>query len=579
MKNFTITFTGIERNFDVSQSAVTRNFEIRQGVGSPGPAGAAATVSVGTTTTGAAGTNASVTNSGTSSAAVFNFTIPRGDTGATGAAGPNSVTSATSSDGTAGLDVAFINIKEGAVTKAALSSGGLSITDVSNDDYFFAGIDVASLTEDRTIFIPNASGTIALTVSTAINEKIEMQGGGESGFVAPNFYAYAALSASLREGNTGLACLTWGDSGEQNLTIPSGTAFALNNTSFTYGSGAASAHRTALEIGAQEVKSANFTAADKGAYVATATLTVTDPTPSEGASFSVLVRNGTATVGGTAYAVAGTLIRRVFHSGAWANYPYSSALFGANVATFLATPTSANLAAAVTDETGSGSLVFATSPTLTTPTIAQINGGTAANDDLILQGTTNATRTTSYINLQPNGGFVGVNTSTPSHALQVFGTANRVAVFGDVGASTSTATPVNVSFGSTFGSNTPGTVGNLKWDLFTSSSSGSRYGIGMSAGLMEFQAGPSGGHAFYVNQGTEAVRIDSTGGVGLGTTTPSAKAILDLTSTTRGFLPPRMTTAQRDAITSVPAGLMIYNTTTNKLNFYNGSAWEAVTSA
>jgi hypothetical protein len=40
-----------------------------------------------------------------------------------------------------------------------------------------------------------------------------------------------------------------------------------------------------------------------------------------------------------------------------------------------------------------------------------------------------------------------------------------------------------------------------------------------------------------------------------------------------------MTTAQRDAITSVPAGLMIYNTTTNKLNFYNGSAWEAVTSA
>jgi len=42
---------------------------------------------------------------------------------------------------------------------------------------------------------------------------------------------------------------------------------------------------------------------------------------------------------------------------------------GANVATFLATPSSANLAAAVTDETGSGSLVFATSPSLTSPTI------------------------------------------------------------------------------------------------------------------------------------------------------------------------------------------------------------------
>ena len=42
---------------------------------------------------------------------------------------------------------------------------------------------------------------------------------------------------------------------------------------------------------------------------------------------------------------------------------------GTGVATFLATPTSANLKAAVTDETGSGALVFATSPTLTTPTI------------------------------------------------------------------------------------------------------------------------------------------------------------------------------------------------------------------
>ena len=46
-------------------------------VGSPG---AAATIAVGTTTTGNAGTSAAVTNSGTSSAAVFNFTIPRGST-------------------------------------------------------------------------------------------------------------------------------------------------------------------------------------------------------------------------------------------------------------------------------------------------------------------------------------------------------------------------------------------------------------------------------------------------------------------------------------------------------------------
>lgn len=52
-----------------------------------GPTGAAATVDAGTTTTGVAGTDASVVNAGTTSAAVFNFTIPRGNTGATGAAG------------------------------------------------------------------------------------------------------------------------------------------------------------------------------------------------------------------------------------------------------------------------------------------------------------------------------------------------------------------------------------------------------------------------------------------------------------------------------------------------------------
>ena len=56
--------------------------------GSTGPQGPAATVSVGSTTTGAAGSSASVTNSGTSGAAVLDFAIPRGDTGATGPVGP-----------------------------------------------------------------------------------------------------------------------------------------------------------------------------------------------------------------------------------------------------------------------------------------------------------------------------------------------------------------------------------------------------------------------------------------------------------------------------------------------------------
>jgi hypothetical protein len=57
------------------------------GAGPSGPAGAAATVSVGSVTTTAAGTQATVTNSGTASAAVLNFTIPQGVAGANGTGG------------------------------------------------------------------------------------------------------------------------------------------------------------------------------------------------------------------------------------------------------------------------------------------------------------------------------------------------------------------------------------------------------------------------------------------------------------------------------------------------------------
>lgn len=63
----------------------TETFTVTNGAdGQDGQDGSAATVTVGTTTTGAAGTNASVTNSGTSSAAVLNFTIPRGADGQNG---------------------------------------------------------------------------------------------------------------------------------------------------------------------------------------------------------------------------------------------------------------------------------------------------------------------------------------------------------------------------------------------------------------------------------------------------------------------------------------------------------------
>jgi len=56
------------------------------------------------------------------------------------------------------------------------------------------------------------------------------------------------------------------------------------------------------------------------------------------------------------------------------NSKQAAITFGTNVLTFIGTPSSANLSAAITDETGSGSLVFATSPSLTTPTTIGLKG-------------------------------------------------------------------------------------------------------------------------------------------------------------------------------------------------------------
>jgi hypothetical protein len=58
----------------------------------------------------------------------------------------------------------------------------------------------------------------------------------------------------------------------------------------------------------------------------------------------------------------------------------------------------------------------------------------------------------------------------------------------------------------------------------------------------------------------------------------TASAILDLTSTTKGFLPPRMTTTQKNAIGTPAQGLMVFDTTLVKLCVYSGTAWETITS-
>ena len=66
-------------------------------------------------------------------------------------------------------------------------------------------------------------------------------------------------------------------------------------------------------------------------------------------------------------------------------------------------------------------------------------------------------------------------------------------------------------------------------------------------------------------------------GIGVSTANINPSAQLDVSSTKKGFLPPRMTTSQRDSINTPATGLVIFNTTTNSLEYKSSTSWVSLT--
>ena len=110
---------------------------------------------------------------------------------------------------------------------------------------------------------------------------------------------------------------------------------------------------------------------------------------------------------------------------------------GANVATFLATPSSANLASAVTDETGSGALVFANSPTLVTPVLGaasatsievsgSVNVGTALSAPTVKVATLQHSNGTQAATIDTSGNLTAAQNLTVSGNLYVNGSTTQV---------------------------------------------------------------------------------------------------------------------------------------------------------
>lgn len=165
----------------------------------------------------------------------------------------------------------------------------------------------------------------------------------------------------------------------------------------------------------------------------------------------------------------------------------------------------------------------------------------------------------------------GINTTTDAgYKLDVNGTVN-------IGSSTN-----NVRFSSSASANfiLHSTSAGYYAFLFPATNA---YPITSSRETYVLQSGGNiKGFRFEAATGNSTMFINTSGGnqadqyVNIGgnrNTQNNTSAVLELESTIKGFLPPRMTTTQKNAIATPATGLMVYDTTLNVITYYNGTTW------
>ena len=294
------------------------------------------------------------------------------------------------------------NITEFGVLTSAIVMEGTTAND------FELTISAGDPTADRTVTFPDATGTVALT-----NNKLDV-------------FA-ATTSAELRtviSDETGTGALVFADTPTlvtPNIGVATGTSLVLsgdltvNGTTTTINSTEITVDDKNLTLGSVA------TPTDAGADGGGITLKgATDKTinwidATDAWTFSEHVNlastkefkiNGTSVLSSSTLGsgVTGSSLTSVgtITSGTWNGTTIAVSSggtgitsFGAGIADFLGTPSSANLAAAVTDETGTGVLVFATSPTLTTPNIGAATATSITLTDALLSTATSSVATTS----------------------------------------------------------------------------------------------------------------------------------------------------------------------------------------
>jgi hypothetical protein len=164
----------------------------------------------------------------------------------------------------------------------------------------------------------------------------------------------------------------------------------------------------------------------------------------------------------------------------------------------------------------------------------------------------------NVMNLKTTGNLLVGTTTDSGQKLQVVGTTISTATNIPFQSVVTSSEMYNSFFVNT--STLIGYIGN--GDGIITNGGTNNFGIRAEADLI-FAAGGN----------NRRMTITSGGNLLVGTTTDVASSKVTISSTTQGFLPPRMTTTQKNAIGTPAAGLQVYDTTLNQMSYYNGTTW------
>jgi hypothetical protein len=195
-------------------------------------------------------------------------------------------------------------------------------------------------------------------------------------------------------------------------------------------------------------------------------------------AFAIALNGASAIFGNVTTLQAGTAIRFRFYQATNSWYNITSDEFsslGGAIQTFLANPTSANLAAAVTDETGSGALVFANTPTLVSPVLGTPTSGTLTNCTGLPISTGVAglgTGVSAFLTTPTSANLAGAVSDETGSGSLVFADSPTL-ITPNIGAATATSVATGPVFGTLQSLSGPGAVDITSFTTaFTSSGTG-----------------------------------------------------------------------------------------------------------